>query len=321
MSFGPQSDTTGSGVRVSLILCHNNAADRLPWTLGHLKRLVPGVSWELIAVDNASTDPRGHELLAAFAKDIEAPVLLLKEPNPGKQWAFRTGALAARGEFLVMVDDDNGLTRRYLERMVAIFEAKPQAAMVGGRGELVTEAVVPDWFEAVQFRWAVGPQGQRATAGPLLYIWGAGVGMRTKWVRQILDSNFPFLMSGPTENNRLVGGEDVEWGFIFQALGKLCWYDPSLVFRHNIPGSKLTIEHAEALKNARKPATARVSACYRPILELQQSSFRDKMKMILDILRNRSPYRAMPWVMLQWMLGPWICVEPRVSKLRKLTLQ
>ena len=302
-------------IDVSLILCHHNAHERLPWTLDRLKNLESGVTWELIAVDNASKTPAGRQLVEVFAEEVRAPVVSLFEPRPGKQHAFLTGANRARGRFWVVVDDDNGLQSDYLLRMVESFNAHPDAAMVGGQGRAVTEMPLPDWFQAVQFRWAVGPQGGRTDAGPLQYIWGAGVGMRAAWAKQILQVQFPFLMSGPTNDQRLQGAEDVEWGFLFQALGKMCWYDPSLVFEHKIPSERLTQAYADALETARKASTQRVSAYYRPLIAFLHSSRRKKWKLMMDALRQRGEYPMPFGMLLQLMLGHFFQVEPRVRKI------
>lgn len=308
-------------IEVSLLLCYHNAAERLPWTLAHLARLHRDVTWELVAVDNASSDHAGRDILAAFADETGCPVQLMDETRPGKQWAFQTGAMAARGKYLVIVDDDNGLSPDYLSRMVAVFDAHPEVAMVGGRGVLETDVAVPDWFEAVQFRWAVGPQGGRAEAGPLLYIWGAGTGLRCSWVQQVLATSYPFLMEGPTGEKRLDGGEDVEWGFIFQSLGKGCWYEPGLVYRHKIPGARLTKAHAEALKSSRQPATAHVSAYYRPIVAYANAGRRQRARMMWGMIRKKGEFPLKPRVALQLLVGAGLCVEQRVQKLLKIELK
>lgn len=307
-------------IDISLILCYHNAHERLPWTFHRLKNLEPGVTWELIAVDNASTSQQGRQIVEAFAKEVQAPVVSLVEPRPGKQHAFVAGAARASGEIWVVLDDDNGLHPDYLVRMVETFKAHPDVAMVGGQGRAVTDVPLPDWFPAVQFRWAVGPQGGRTDEGPLLYIWGAGVGMRAAWANQILQAQFPFLMSGPTKDRRLQGAEDVEWGFLFQALGKVCWYDPGLVFDHKIPAERLTRAHADALETARKESTRMVSAYYRPLIAFLKSSGRRKLKLMMDALRQRGEYPLPVRMFLQLMLGRSFRIEPRVQQILSIEL-
>lgn len=307
-------------VEVSLILCYHDAHERLPWTLEKLKHLEAGVKWELIAVDNASNSSTGRMIVQAFAEEVEARVVSIVEPRPGKQHAFLAGASHASGEIWVVLDDDNGLHPDYLTRMVETFKANPDVAMVGGQGRAVTDVPLPSWFDAVQFRWAVGPQGGRTDAGPLLYIWGAGVGIRAAWANQIIQSHYPFIMSGPTTDHRLQGAEDVEWGFLFQALGKVCWYEPGLVFDHKIPSDRLTEAHAAALEAARKESTRRVSAYYRPLISFCRAAPRRKLKLVMDSLRRRGEFPMPQRMLLQLLIGRSICIESRVRKILSLEL-
>lgn len=63
--------------------------------------------FELIIVDNASTDESKALIQSLSAKDPQVSTKYLYESKKGKQHAFIRGVREARGEILVICDDDN----------------------------------------------------------------------------------------------------------------------------------------------------------------------------------------------------------------------
>jgi 4,4'-diaponeurosporenoate glycosyltransferase len=102
---------------ISLIVPARNEALRLPELLGALEAdRVLGGTWELIVVDDASSDDTGR-LAAATATRV-----ISTSPPPGwngKAWACWTGALAARGIILVFLDADTRPAPGFVTQMAA----------------------------------------------------------------------------------------------------------------------------------------------------------------------------------------------------------
>ena len=109
---------------------------RLRRTLAALAaQSLPRAGWELLVVDNASSpalSPAAEPLLATLH------ARLLVEPAPGLTPARLAGFRAARGEILVLVDDDNVLDPIYLASVAQRFAASPALAAAGG-------PVIPEW--------------------------------------------------------------------------------------------------------------------------------------------------------------------------------
>ncbi len=114
-----------------IIPAHNPAADRLDRTLAALRAQTLDASvWELILVDNASSPPiDAGRVRASGPRDLR----VITEPQPGLTFARRCGLAAARGRFIVLVDDDNLLQPDYLARVVELFEAHPRVGACGGK--------------------------------------------------------------------------------------------------------------------------------------------------------------------------------------------
>jgi hypothetical protein len=83
-------------MRISVVICTWNRADELRTTLDSLTQLVipAGCVWELVVVDNGSTDET-NTVIAEF--EARLPVRSLFEPELGLSRARNRGAAAARG--------------------------------------------------------------------------------------------------------------------------------------------------------------------------------------------------------------------------------
>jgi len=87
---------------------------------------IPRRSWEIIVVDNGSTDAT-CEIVGRFEC-----VMLLVEPRRGPSAARDTGLRHAKGEIVCHVDADAMPTRRWLSSLLAPF-ADPSVILAGGK--------------------------------------------------------------------------------------------------------------------------------------------------------------------------------------------
>jgi len=86
-----------------------------------------GLTWEIVVVDNASTD--GTAAVVERFADGEQITLLRNDVNRGKGYSVRRGMLAASGELRLMCDADCGPSLDSLPRML---EAMERADIVAG---------------------------------------------------------------------------------------------------------------------------------------------------------------------------------------------
>lgn len=117
---------------VSVIMPVYNAEYYLPDTLQSLARQT-GRCFELIAVDDTSTD-RSSELIAAFAMEHpDIPVQLIRnEKNVGDCSARNIGLQHARGAYISLIDADDLYDAAYVELLLArILETKADFVFCG----------------------------------------------------------------------------------------------------------------------------------------------------------------------------------------------
>ena len=237
---------------VTIAICAYNAAKRLPATLEALGRMrVPsGVGWELLIIDNRSTDDT-----AAVARELgerlKLPLILLHEPKPGVKEARRLAAERARGALLCYVDDDTLVAEDWMEALLAFMADHPRAGLIGARIDPLFEdpASVPPDF---QKRFADGLAIRNSSWEPRQLIAPredppptAGMVLRTPLARQLL-LEIGCQLAGHT-GGKLINGEDTEMGLVAQRLGWEVWYAPSLKMQHVLPASRLTEAYLQKL--------------------------------------------------------------------------
>jgi glycosyltransferase involved in cell wall biosynthesis len=228
---------------VSIVICCHNSAPRLPDTLRHLAAVqVPvEIAWEVLVVDNASTDETAGIAAQTWPAAGPAPLRVVREPVPGLSNARRCGIREARLPIISFIDDDNWVAPDWIVRVQAIFAQHPEVGACGGRSEAVCETPAPAWFESCHGFFAVGsqhPQPGDVTEVQGTILWGAGLNVRTPAARNLLEQGFHFLNEG-RRGNALTAGEDVEFILALRKCGWRIWYDDGLMLRHFLPTGRL----------------------------------------------------------------------------------
>jgi len=116
---------------ISLLVCTRNRAAYLPACLAAISAMTPSVTWELVLIDNGSSDET-PELLRTFAESAPFPVTIVREERRGLGAARNAGIAAARGGLVVFTDDDCYPAPDYLDRYADVF-ADPAVGYAAGR--------------------------------------------------------------------------------------------------------------------------------------------------------------------------------------------
>src|SRR6185503_5438221 len=118
-------------VEISIVVCTRNRAARLASALKYYPRLRTAASWELVAVNNGSTDETAG-VLADFAGSSGLRVKVVDELRAGASAGRNTGWRTAAGEVVAFTDDDCYPAEDYVERLRECF-ADRDLGYVGGR--------------------------------------------------------------------------------------------------------------------------------------------------------------------------------------------
>ncbi len=123
----------------SIILASRNEDDMLLKTLDSMQRAACETPFEIIVVDDGSTD--GSASAALLAK--MAPVRVLRTPGLGVAPARNAGARLATGDMLVFCDAHITVPDGWLDALARTLEGEGCDAVTPGIGPLAPEAFIP----------------------------------------------------------------------------------------------------------------------------------------------------------------------------------
>jgi glycosyltransferase involved in cell wall biosynthesis len=225
----------------SIIICCHNSATKIEQTLHHISQQKTLIDFEVILVDNNCTDSTISIAKMKWKScDTNKTLRIINEEKPGQMHARKTGILNALYDLLLFCDDDNLLDEYYLQNAYATFQKDEKIAAVGGIGKALTTVPFPDWFDSFQHAYACGRQND--VAGYVTNIWGIlyGAGLCVK--HQVIDvvlKNKTFVLSGRKGGERITSGDDSEICFHIALLGYELYYNPAMVFDHQIEANRL----------------------------------------------------------------------------------
>jgi glycosyltransferase involved in cell wall biosynthesis len=124
---------------VSVVVSTYNRADRLPLALEALMDQAGDVHYEIIVVDNNSTDST-RDVVAAIATASAGRIRYAFEPRQGLSHGRNTGIELARAPIVAFTDDDVRVAVDWVQQLKRTFEEHPEIDYVGG-------LVLPNWRE------------------------------------------------------------------------------------------------------------------------------------------------------------------------------
>jgi glycosyltransferase involved in cell wall biosynthesis len=117
---------------LSLMICTRNRAAQLVQSLKRISAMQSRLEWELIVVDNGSTD-RTSTVLAEYAAGCHHPVQMTVQLGRGVSCAKNVGWRLAKSDIVVCIDDDCYPAEDYLDSIFVCFRKDPKLGFLGGR--------------------------------------------------------------------------------------------------------------------------------------------------------------------------------------------
>ncbi len=237
---------------ISVIICCFNSADKIKPTLEALQQQKNAgeINWEVLLVDNASTDAT-VQIAKSTWKRKDIPFVLLEEKTPGKSFALKTGIDSSKYSFFATVDDDNWVPENYIERTLELMKQHQDIGILGCQGEGVFEEPPPPHVLRFRMAFAIGPQGSRAgyVEDEQSFLYGACSVYRRETWDHLWNNGFNYYIAGRTRSS-LISGEDSELSLAFVLAGKRLWFEPSLVFKHDLPARRFSWQYFLKLTRA-----------------------------------------------------------------------
>jgi glycosyltransferase involved in cell wall biosynthesis len=219
---------------LSLVICTRNRAHRLDRTLAAVASIETSHPWEVVVVDNASTDQTSQVVERARGTS-RVQMELVHEPEAGVSRARNAGWRSASGEIVAYVDDDCYPAPDFVNRVVECFEGDPLLGYVGG-------AVLPFDENAAPVTIVAGTTPFEIRAGgfvtPGLMIC-ANLAFRHRALAEIegFDVTFGYGAGFPGGTDAVI--EDLDAAARVSAAGWRGRYEPRVVVHHDhgrLPG-------------------------------------------------------------------------------------
>lgn len=240
---------------ISVAVCTRNRAPELDRLLGSLRAMeVPDdLSWELLVVDNGSTDGTAA-LLAGWGERL--PLRIVPEARAGLSHARNAAAAAARGRYICWTDDDALVPPAWLRTYRDGFRRYPDAALFGGRIVPRAEAPATAWFAERMGRWPLSSVVAGRDLGPAdrplqprgdAVPWGANFAIRTVEQRRL------------RYDPQLDHGEETDVMGRLLASGASGWWLGESEVTHMVPAERQTRRYLAAYFRR----AGRAAACLR----------------------------------------------------------
>lgn len=220
-----------------------NGESRLPEVLERLRSQIntEQISWEIIVVDNNSTDATARvveEYQAHWYQEF--PLRYVWESEQGVGFARQRAIEEATGEIVGFLDDDNLPAPNWVVEAYKFAREHPQAGAYGSQIHGVFEVEPPQELKPIIFYLAIVERGPdpveyepRKNGVPP----GAGLVVRRKVWQECVPPRL-FLV-GRSGKSLLPTGQDAEALLYIHQAGWKIWYNPAMEINHLIPSWRL----------------------------------------------------------------------------------
>lgn len=234
---------------MSIVVCTYNRATSLRRTLDALDAQVtpPGLSWDLVVVDNNSTDGTRRQV-DEFMASARIRMRYLFAAKQGVSHARNTGLACTEGEIVGFSDDDVDPAPDWVATIATVM-TETGADIVGGRIRPAWQQPPPRWLEHPSFLYDRLAIMEHPTAAVVVdpaatpMIWGANMAFR----RKVFDAVGAFDTRLGALANKLYRGEEVELIGRALAAGFRAVYDPRLVVSHRIGADRMRVRYFSRL--------------------------------------------------------------------------
>jgi glycosyltransferase involved in cell wall biosynthesis len=227
---------------ISVVVCTYNRAASLAMTLQSLERMSvpPDLDWELIVVDNNSTD-NTRAVVMEFLRTSGLNGRYIFDPRQGLCHARNRGVAEAAGEIIAFTDDDVRVTPDWLRELAGTFREFDCTGVAGKS--------IPAWNGLAKPAWLVTTGPYCLSRGPILDFdlgneakeiqyppWGLNMAFRKIAFEKYGGFRTDLDVSG---SGGLLGG-DIEFGKRLLHLGHKIAYSPKAIVFHPVEQRRIT---------------------------------------------------------------------------------
>ena len=211
-------------MKISLIICSRNRAERLRKSLRHLNTVeAPECLVEVVVVDSFSTDDT-PSVIKKFVPISKIPVKTVRTGRPGLGYARNCGIECSDGDIISFTDDDCELDKNYFKALQKAFT--PETFLYGAGQIVISDESLDTRLASISFT-----QRTEIPAGLPLMPFGAMQGANIFFARRV------FELCGLFNEDMGAGTrfpcEDLEMGWRASNRGLVGALIPEIVVHHH----------------------------------------------------------------------------------------
>lgn len=226
---------------VSVVVCTFNRAEALEEALESLAcQSVERMKYEILVVDNGSTDDTQERIEAFRKKHPDLTVVSVYEPVHGLAYARNRGFKEARGRYVAYIDDDARAHRDWVGCAIDLFRrVRPTPMCVGGKVLPIYQNPRPPWFKDDYETRTFGPVSRFLSKGEDFS------GSNMIWRKEVLEEFGGFdVRLGVRGDYLLLGEETALFEKLWESTERACfYYSPELVVYHVVPAWKMKVSY------------------------------------------------------------------------------
>jgi glycosyltransferase involved in cell wall biosynthesis len=286
-------------VAASVLICTYNRARLLQETLESLAATTARVPWEVVVVDNNSTD-QTRQVVESMAGGFPVPLVYAFEGRQGKSHALNTGMDICRGAVIAFTDDDVRVAPGWVDAACDALTADSRAEYAGGPVRPIWGAKPPRWLDRTRGDlWgtlAILDYGaepfvfEERNKVPL----GANMAVKRRLIERIGGFNPELGRKGGS----LLGQEQAEFFSRSRAAGIVGCYTPAMEIEHHVPAERLSKDYFRRWWFWKGVSRARMDTLH-PVTELGLD-----LRTVPHLARvPRYMLAALPRIVLAWVLA------------------
>lgn len=227
--------------QISVLFSTHNGKSVLPDTLeGYCNVEARDIPWEMIIVNNASTDDT-TQILASYVGRL--PLKIIDCPTPGKNVALNSAIQSIESDYIIVTDDDAIPDKDFISSWLNTFETQKDYSIFGGKIEPLFRTPAPDWMAVSRFHFEEIYAARNLNDGPIpaAQIFGPNMAVR----KNVFDAGLTFNENiGPSSNNKdYPMGSETEFCTRVERNGYKAWFSSAPSVQHIVRPNQMTTEY------------------------------------------------------------------------------